>query len=38
LLHGSAGLSVIRMGNFRDILVDRKANTLISDFVRTTVR
>jgi hypothetical protein len=26
----------IRMGNFRDILVDRKANTLISDFVRTT--
>jgi len=36
-LHGEPGFG-IWMGNFRDILVDREANRLISDFVARKIR
>jgi cation diffusion facilitator CzcD-associated flavoprotein CzcO len=36
-LYGEPGFG-IWMGNFRDILVDRQANTLISDFVARKIR
>src|SRR5438270_2728598 len=36
-LYGEPGFG-IWMGNFRDILVDREANKLISDFVACTIR
>jgi hypothetical protein len=36
-LYGEPGFG-IWMGNFRDILVDRQANALISDFVARKIR